>query len=62
MVRGRAGWGNTRIRPGFKKKNLIQVPNLFIKFKPRPIKGGAGRVPKKTRLVAIPTKHGKTQA
>ena len=29
------------------KKNLIPVPNLFIKFKPRPIRGGAGRVPEK---------------
>ena len=29
------------------KKNIIPVPNLFIKFKPRPIRGGAGRVPEK---------------
>ena len=55
--RGGAGWGNTRTRPepapGF-KKNHIPVPNPFIKFKPRPIRGGAGRVPEKTRPVAIP--------
>ena len=40
--------------PGLKRKNLIPVPNPFIKFKPRPIKGGVGRVSEKTHPVAIP--------
>ena len=40
--------------PRVKKKNLIPVKNPFIKFQPRPIRGGAGRVPEKTRPVAIP--------
>ena len=37
------------------KKNLIPIKNPFIKFQPRPIRGGAGRVLGKTRPVAIPT-------
>ena len=40
--------------PRVKKKNLIPIKNPFIKFQPRPIRGGAGRVPEKTRPVAIP--------
>ena len=40
--------------PRVLKKNLIPVKNPFIKFQPRPIRGGAGRVPEKTRPVAIP--------
>ena len=35
------------------KKNLIPVPNPFIKFKSHPIRDGAGRVSKKTRPVTI---------
>ena len=53
-----AGWGNTQTRtePALGlKKNLIPVPNSFIKFKPPPIRGGTGRVPEKTRPIAIPT-------
>ena len=56
----RGGAGRDGVIPepalGF-KKNLIPVPNPFIKFKPCPIRGGAGRVPEKTRLVAIPSKN-----
>ena len=40
--------------PRVLKKNLIPIPNSFIKFKPRPIRGEAGRVPEKTCPVAIP--------
>ena len=47
--------GQYRTRLGFKKKNLIPVKNPFIKFQPRPIRGGAERVPEKTRPVAIPS-------
>ena len=49
------GWGNTQTSPGLKekKKNLKPVPNPFIKIEPHPIKGEAGRIPKKTRLITI---------
>ena len=40
-----------------KKKNLILVSNLFIKIKPRPISGKAGRVLEKTHPIVIPTSN-----
>ena len=55
MGLGGMRWGNTRICPRFKKKNLISVPKPFIKFKLRPIKGEAGRIPKKTLPIVIST-------
>ena len=47
--RGGTGWDGVipKPAPGF-KKNLIPVPNSFIKFKPRLIKGG---YPKKSTLL-----------
>ena len=37
------------------KKISKPVSNPFIKIDPRPIRSGAGRVPEKTRPIAIPT-------
>ena len=68
--RGGAGWGEwgeaileptpnpSRVLKNFSKP----VPNPVIKIDPRPIRGGAGRVPEKTRPIAIPTPFGLTNA
>ena len=57
--RGGAGWGEAIPEPTpnpFRvlKKISKPVPNPFIKIDPRPIRGGVGRVPEKTRPIAIP--------
>ena len=55
--RGGAGRGGARqySNPSRVIKKISKhVPNLFIKIDPRPIRGGVGRVPEKTRPIAIP--------
>ena len=49
---GGAGWGNTRTRPGFFKQFPNPSQTHLLKFNPVPL--GAGRVPEKTRPIAIP--------
>ena len=48
-----AGWGNTRTCPGLKKKIPYPLKTRLLNFKSVPL--GAGRVPEKTRPVAIPS-------
>ena len=42
------------------KKILKPVANPFIKIEPRSIRGGAGQVSEKTRLIAIPNHRSST--
>ena len=56
---GRGEWGEAIPEPApnqswVLKKFSKPVPNPVIKIDPRPIRGGAGRVPEKTRPIAIP--------
>ena len=57
---GGAGRGEAILEPAPNPSRVLKkiskpVPNPFIKIDPRPIKSGAGRVPEKTRPIAIPT-------
>ena len=57
---GRGEWGEAIPEPAPNPSRVLKkfskpVPNPVIKIDPRPIRGGAGRVPEKTHPIAIPS-------
>ena len=58
--RGGVGWGKAIPEPAPNPSRVLKkiskpVPNPFIKIDPCPIRDGVGRVPQKTRPIAIPS-------